>query len=523
MLNRFNRILSRQPAVSWAPLALVAGYAWILLLWHLSVFWRVLQDYEYGWAVPILVLALLWRRKGYLPSPEPRASAVAFSGVFLCTLLLLPLRVVLDANLDWRPAVWALAAVAVTLALCAIHLAGGKPWLAALAFPILFVLSGVPWPGRLELPVTSGLMQFGAFVATELLNLIGVAACQRGSVVETAAGLIGVDEACSGIKSLQTMVAVGLFLSEFTAWRGPKRLLIVLMGAALATASNLGRLVLLAWVGSQAGPGGIERWHDAAGTVAFTAACLALVAIVRKLPPAPSGPPLPPQAPAPPAFRPSWALAGLALCVPWLGATELIRLYWFEPRQVTAEARWRAVWPQPFNGAGSRVLPVSEAVRNQLQCDAGSAVRWSDQPGTEWVGYFFEWRQGLRAYFARAQHSPEICLPATGRRLLKDLGFFDHRTSGRLIRVHHLLFEDESGPLNVFFIMDGSSVRDNNEQLHAGSAATRLRNVWERHKGADRRSLELIAAGYPTPPLARADAQRWLTAIIRPENRLATL
>ncbi|MBV8900306.1 MAG: hypothetical protein JOY92_09375, partial [Verrucomicrobia bacterium] len=257
--------------------------------------------------------------------------------------------------------------------------------------------------------------------------------------------------------------------------------------------------------------------------VAFAAACLALVAIVRQLPPAPAGPRRPPQVPAATAFPPSWSLPGLAFCILWLGATELVRLYWFEPSQIIAGARWRAVWPQPFNGAGSRVLHVSDAVRNQLQCDAGNAVRWSDQPGTEWVGYFFEWRQGLRAYFARAQHSPEICLPATGRRLLKDLGFFDHQSPGRLIRVHHLLFEDESGPLNVFFIMDGSSVRDNNEQLHAGSATSRLRNVWERHKGADRRSLELIAAGYPVPQLARAEAQRWLAEIIRPESEPAPL
>ncbi|MBV8900847.1 MAG: exosortase/archaeosortase family protein, partial [Verrucomicrobia bacterium] len=334
MLNPLNRILSRQPGVCWRLLAMVAGYAWVLLLWHLSAFWRVLSDYEYGWAVPVLVFALLWRRKQALPPPQPKPSAIAFSGVLLCTLLLLPLRVILDANLDWRPAVWALAAVVITLTLCAIYLAAGKPWLAALAFPVLFVLTGVPWLGRLELPLTSGLMQFGAFVATELLNLSGIAACQRGSVVETAAGLIGVDEACSGIKSLQTMVAVGLFLSEFTVWRGPKRFLIVLMGAVLATASNLGRLVLLAWVGSQSGSGGVERWHDAAGTVAFAAACLALVAIVRQLPPAPAGPRRPPQVQAATAFRPSWPLPGLAFCILWLGATELIRLCWFEPSQI---------------------------------------------------------------------------------------------------------------------------------------------------------------------------------------------
>jgi len=50
-------------------LAVVLLYGWGLLLWHLSVFWRMLPDYAYGWAVPVLTLILLWRRRHALGPP----------------------------------------------------------------------------------------------------------------------------------------------------------------------------------------------------------------------------------------------------------------------------------------------------------------------------------------------------------------------------------------------------------------------------------------------------------------------
>ncbi len=501
-------------------------YAWALLFWHLSVFWRLLPDYQYGWIIPFLTAVLVWRRRHLLAARESQDGKWYSPLIVALALSLVPLRVILDANLDWRAAVWCLAAVVVCLTLACADLFGGKRWWQTLLFPCLFVLTGVPWLGRFEIPVTTGLMRFGAFVATEFLNALGVAAYQRGSVVETGAGLIGIDEACSGIKSLQTTVAVALFLSDWTRFRGVGRLWVVAVGVALATLTNLARIVWLAWFGSQGGPAAIERWHDVAGTLAFGAACFALILVVRAW--AGAGPPASGPGPGPtvearglPGARPPLGILAVAVLCPFLAET--LRVWWYLPSAAAANARWTVAWPDGAGTAKARPVPVSAEIRAQLGCDRAEGVRWTPVPGTEWVGYFFAWQAGERAYFARSQHSPEICLPATGRRLTQDLGYFDYGAFGRTLRVRQMVFEDEAGPLQVFFIMDGAAVTNTDDQQKADRAGSRLRAVWQRRREADRRSLELIALGYEDPAVARRQARDLLREILRPGSDVAAL
>ena len=514
---------TRLSAIGKTLLALIVGYPWVLLLWHLSVFWRVLQDYEYGWAVPPLLVLLLLRRRKRLQAAQPTNELLSLVGIALCVAALLPLRIILDANLDWRIGMWTLAAITIAITLLTVNVIGGKAWVKILAFPILFILTGVPWPGHIEIPVTTGLMRFGAFIATELLNLFGVVADQQGSVVETAAGLIGVDEACSGIKSLQTMVMIALFLSDFTPFRGLRRFWLVVFGAILAMVTNLIRIIVLAFIGTQGGSQAVDTWHDITGSLAFAAACLTLIILARFLPgmrskPKSSGQPDGQSADTPSdqqiAARPIFRLV-IAACVLWLVGTEVVRAWWFQSTLPIEGRRWTAIWPE--SGVNQQPVKVSDSIREQLQCDVGDAMSWTREPGTKWIGYFFEWKPGVRAYFARSQHAPEICLPATGRRLLQDLGYFDYKVGKIAVRIRHELFEDETGPINVFFIMDGSAVRNVDEQLKADSVTGRLRSVWHRSKEADRRSMELIGVGYTSPEVAEERAKEWFSEIITPE------
>src|SRR6516165_9753748 len=108
---------TRLSAIEKTLLALIVGYAWVLLLWHLSVFWRVLQDYEYGWAVPPLLVILLLRRRKQLPAADPTHRSGSLAGIVLCVAALLPLRVILDGNLDWRIGMWVLAAITIAITL----------------------------------------------------------------------------------------------------------------------------------------------------------------------------------------------------------------------------------------------------------------------------------------------------------------------------------------------------------------------------------------------------------------------
>ena len=52
-----------------------------------------------------------------------------------------------------------------------------------------------------------------------------------------------------------------------------------------------------------------------------------------------------------------------------------------------------------------------------------------------------------------AEHTPEICLPAIGRKLLRDNGYQRFFFGDHVLSVRHEVFDDFGQPLNVFFIM----------------------------------------------------------------------
>src|SRR6202048_5627114 len=108
-MDRDNRVLRRLEIPRWAYLALLGTallYAWGSLFYQLSKFWLVVEDYQYGWAAPVLMVFMLYRRcKTLPPDCRPMASVAPFVAGF-CACLMVPTRVILEANPDSRFALW---------------------------------------------------------------------------------------------------------------------------------------------------------------------------------------------------------------------------------------------------------------------------------------------------------------------------------------------------------------------------------------------------------------------------------
>src|SRR4029078_10432291 len=102
------------------------------------------------------------------------------------------------------------------------------------AFPILFFFVAVPWPSQIEQPLIQGLMRADAAINVEILNLIGMPAVQMGNLIEVGSGVVGIDEACTGIRSLQATLMVALFLGEFYDLSSIRRIILVLVGLGIA-------------------------------------------------------------------------------------------------------------------------------------------------------------------------------------------------------------------------------------------------------------------------------------------------
>jgi len=239
--------------------------------------------------------------------PWSRSPVVPFL-LFAFCFLLLPLRVIYEINADWPLISWLYTLIVVVLTLYALHLADPasvsahqpstinsqravqplafsvkpSPWLRHFAFPVCFILVAVQWPYRLENLLTKGLMGVATSVTVELLGWLDIPAVQHGNLIELATGTVGVDEACSGIRSFQSTLMCALFLGELYLIRWRIRFLLVGVGLLAAFLLNVCRTSLLSWQAAKAGPDALHEWHDPAGfTIAIACFfCLWAIAVL---------------------------------------------------------------------------------------------------------------------------------------------------------------------------------------------------------------------------------------------------
>jgi exosortase len=430
-----------------------------LLLWHqLSGEWSVNEQYNYGWFVPFFALYLFWLRWQDRPAPSPpRKTFLPWIFIGIPTLLLLlPVRLFEIGTPEWRPLGWIHTASVAALTLLCIWCAGGKPWLRHFVFPIAFIFVAVPWVTPIEVPIIQGLMRMVAAGAAETVTLFGIPTQLEGNLIRVSSGLVGVNEACSGVRSLQTALMIGLLFGEL------KRLSIwsrfVLIGGAIVIAllTNFLRAVFLVWIAAAKGILEVSQWHNIAGytivALVFTGTLgLAYLlgrkkhsdAVVAGVPPAPMDElqptRLPLQSPVAPWSFPTSYLV-LALC--WIAAIELGAHFWYRMHEtnLVAATRWSVQWPD--RSPNFRKLKIDEEVRRQLRFDQGHGASWTlpaaNSPATSnpsssktiaCLLYLFRWNAGRNSALLANLHRPDVCLPAIGWNQVADTGVRNYPVS----------------------------------------------------------------------------------------------
>jgi exosortase len=270
------------PLVSWPHLLLVAMWAWAI--WSCAEHWRGNPNYSYGWAVPLLALGFGIRRYFLIASdsavrPEPVFQGRGLLGSF-GALSLGAFGFLLEYSRQemWHPQIvlWSICLLVTVSTLIVLRIRYGRELAHAEIFPVFFFLTAVPWPPRIEQPITSSLMHWVATATVEILHWVGIEAQAVGGAIALPAGLVGITEACSGIRSLQAGIMFGLAMGEWFWLRPVRRLILVLAGVALALATNLVRTVALTLEVQHHGLDSLDRYHDLIGNIVITTLILAI-------------------------------------------------------------------------------------------------------------------------------------------------------------------------------------------------------------------------------------------------------
>jgi len=256
------------------------GLAFLWFVSKLHWYWNHKPDMQFGWVVLLLSAFMIWDQWKSLPSPKWDLSwpVVAFSvfGIFLLFLVQ-----IYAAAFGTMPGLLLGFAVGL-LSLCAgnIYYVFGWPGLRFFAFPMLFLLIALPLPSAIYNPVVGGLRAKVTSLNVEVLNLFGIPAERVGSLIHLPNGTVGVDEACSGIRSLQSTIMATLFIGYLTLKHRSLQLALFICGIFLAFFGNVVRSLYLSVTANAYGLHAVEKVHDSAGwsILAFTALGVALLA-----------------------------------------------------------------------------------------------------------------------------------------------------------------------------------------------------------------------------------------------------
>ncbi|MBI5387448.1 MAG: exosortase/archaeosortase family protein [Verrucomicrobia bacterium] len=264
-----------------SPLSLLILLApsWLALAWLVTKaqwFWSHNPELSFGWAVLVLCGYLFFQA---WPKPPPlrlKWSVLSVAAAVMACFVLFVTQIY-QAAYGLTPASMSGLGLGFLLVVCSnLVFVWGWPGVRHFGFSFGFMLVALPIPSLITAPIIDGLQVRIASFDAELLNLIGIPAMRTGKLITIAAGTVGIDEACSGIRSLQASLMISLFLGQLYGFNLMRRLAFIAAGFALAVFFNLVRTFLLVCIASNAGLGGVGKWHDATGTGILVACFLGL-------------------------------------------------------------------------------------------------------------------------------------------------------------------------------------------------------------------------------------------------------
>jgi exosortase/archaeosortase family protein len=573
-----TRLQPSSHAVHWFPTAfwfLALGFLWFVLISQLRIEWTLNPQYSYGWAVPFLCFYLLWQTvKSSVQGLGSQIQASTFRlslwpgfGALILALAWLPTRLVQEANPEWRLVSWALAIEVIGLTLLVLcHASSSNPLAptsdhgprttqhaapcstpassplaspfslppSTFLFPVCFFLIAVPWPSMFEGPLIQALTRATTGMTVELLGWLDIPSVQRGNVIEIATGVVGIDEACSGIRSFQATLMIALFLGQLYRLSVPRRLGLVLSGFIMALTFNVARTLLLVSVASRKGVRAMTNWHDPAGVTILLACFIGLWAMSLWLRRGSSSRPTSPSSdagnPDPTSALGALRQGGQSL-LSGLGASRALQrlgvalALWILLAEVSVEGWYRAhearlpqptVWTVawPDNNPTFHFLPFTQETRRQLRYDEATNAAWIEN-GAAWQLIFLRWNPGRTALHLAKSHTPEVCLTAAGRKLVSssDLEWFD--VAGLRLPVRRYVVTDAERPLYVFYCLWDERAGEQSFQRTRLSYQNRLDPVLHGLRNPGQRSLEIAVSGITDPADAKAAFARQLKRLIK--------
>ena len=501
---------------------------WFSFILELHFHWGWESYYNYGWTVPIVGMALLFMRWRDAPRPEPIEGGTRTMLAVGCLgglFLLLPLRLMNEVNVFWRVPFLFQSWILVGVSWGFLFFVGGRRWFFHFGFPIAFFLTFVPWPYRIEVQVIQGLTHYITASAVQVLHLLGYPAQVQGNTIVVGSHWLGVDQACSGIRSLQALTMVALWLGEYFRLAIRGRLFVIGGAVLLMAVFNLLRATGLTIATFQGGTHAYEQWHDPLGFATFITSIVLLYflcewfggKVSKKVRDTPKN-----HWPADakrvgPAWI-AWAAVAVGIGLP------LASEGWFRWRESTAEQLPSWTVELDYHSPRVRQLEIPEKVRTVLNFNYGVRCVYESGLGQDLDFYFYGYTgEDKMQSVASYGHRPDICMTSQGARQVgEEAPLTIEVAPGLDLTLRHFLFESaardgtESEFLQVFWMVwEKRNMGFDASELDALNYRTQVEMLWAGRRDYERQVILVSMRNVDSTATARRKVRAFLTEHIK--------
>lgn len=264
----------RLSARGWSGLAAVT----IVFVWSYWPVWQSLvaawsqaEEYSHGFLIPPLALFIAYRKR------EALAAAPVAPSPWGLPLVLAALSSYVVSHLAGIATLASLSMV--LLFVGAVLFIRGAAWLRALAFPLFLLLFMIPVPAQIYSAATIPLQLLVTRSSVALARLLDIPILREGNLIHLPGHTLQVVQACSGLRSMISLVTLGTVLGYFTLSSNLLRSLLLLCGIPAAILVNIVRVVIMIlayhYLGLDLAEGAV---HTVFGTLIFLLALALLFA-----------------------------------------------------------------------------------------------------------------------------------------------------------------------------------------------------------------------------------------------------
>jgi len=234
--------------------------------------WWADPNYSHGFLVPLFSAFLIWHQWDALKRLAPSGSwlglPVLFGGIVMLVL----------GDIAAEEFLLRTSFIVLIAGLVLFHL--GAEIFRRVAFPIAFLLFMVPLPALVFNAIAFPLQELAAHNAEWTLDLLGVPVLRDGNVIHLKDVSLGVTEACSGIRSLISLLALAVAWAYLTLPKVGLMVVLVASAVPITIVANAGRVVLTGLVSQYFDAAYAQGFfHSFSGWIIFLFAFVCLVGI----------------------------------------------------------------------------------------------------------------------------------------------------------------------------------------------------------------------------------------------------